>query len=57
MNIIENNLQELDSAQLIELSGGTFFSELGVGAHMLWNAVDGWFEEHPNLSSHTRQGI
>ena len=57
MNIIENNLVELNNAQLREVSGGTFFTDLGVAAHMVWNTVDGWFESHPDLTSHSRQGI
>jgi len=39
MNNLENNLEELINTELIEISGGRFFYDLGVAAHHSWNSL------------------
>jgi|LakMenE18May11ns_1017448.scaffolds.fasta_scaffold9317950_1 hypothetical protein len=61
MKNIEINLEELNSSQLLEISGGGFFRDLGEATRTAWNSaldsVDSFFYSYPNLRSHSRQGI
>ncbi|MDN3675514.1 hypothetical protein QWY99_21000 [Flavobacterium branchiarum] len=57
MKKIEINLEELSNLELEEITGGGFFYDMGVAAHEAWNSVNDFFNSHPNLKSHSRQGI
>ncbi|PWJ98940.1 hypothetical protein BC749_10486 [Flavobacterium araucananum] len=57
MNYIELNLEELNDFEIETTEGGGFFYELGAGAHMIWNSVNKFLDEHPDMTSHSRQGI
>lgn len=51
------NLEELNEFQIENTNGGGFFKDLGVGSHMIWNSFNHFLDTHPNITSHSRQGI
>lgn len=57
MKKIEKNLEELSNSELEEITGGGFFYDMGAAAHEAWNSVTDFFNSHPGLTSHSRQGI
>jgi hypothetical protein len=52
----ENNLEELSYSQLLEISGGGFWYDLGVSAHNAWNSAANYLETH-SFKAHSRQAI
>jgi hypothetical protein len=57
MDYIELNLVELNDFEVETIDGGGFFYDLGVGSRMIWNSIDRFLEDHPGLTSHSREGI
>ncbi|MFH6955970.1 hypothetical protein ACHRV1_01080 [Flavobacterium aquidurense] len=58
MNYNELNLKELNDFEIETIeAGGSFFYELGAGAHRIWNSFNRFLDENPDLTSHSRQGI
>lgn len=39
MNITKNKLKELSFDELNEITGGTFFFDMGVSLHHFWNRI------------------
>mgnify|MGYP001613044189 CR=1 FL=1 len=60
MNIIEINLEDLKDLELINVTGGGFFKDLGAASHEAWNSaldsVDSFFATH-SFQAHSRQAI
>ncbi|MEM8522757.1 hypothetical protein [Flavobacterium sp. PL12] len=53
MNFIENKLQELNSSELTEITGGGFWYDLGVSAHNAFNAAADYLRYNDFGSMHS----
>jgi len=57
MDFNELNLVELNDLETKTIDGGGFFYELGAGTHMIWNSINRFLDQNPDITAHSRQGI